>query len=384
MTEISGSVWNANNWHWEEKDYSKWSREELTVILENFKYHFEVGHSNLHFLIEKVSINGEASISVRKKQPILAYEFSISGNWSIYEQDTRNKIIEGQFSIPEFSIDNYEESFPINITSKEVVKSEYDLKMLILEVKKKTCLQIRNKMSEFHLSLLNKENNQGKIKNEKEKREEEQKIAEVARIEKQEEKQRIYNQQIEKEALNHQRELVGTSNDHPDSLRQAHGSVWNVNNWHWEEKPETNWVIETLTRKIEDLSLNLSGIDNLGDIKVGFSGVNVTGEASSSVRKGKKICVLDCCASGIFKANIKEGGFDLKKEINLTGIFSLSELNVMDTHDYKSKISFDSTELGVTTSRVLEFIDVKEKLKEQILLGLDSAVQEFCSEFLNK
>ncbi|KAL5367521.1 Hch1p like mystery protein [Cryptosporidium parvum] len=383
MTEISGSLWNANNWHWEEKDYSKWGKEELRTIMESIKYSFELEAPKFELSFSDLSIRGEASISVRKKQPILAYEFSISGTWSVNEVESQKKIILGQITIPEFSVDNYEEDFPIMITCKEVISKDYNSELILSEMKKKVVVKLRKKLMEFHNKLLNKENDQRKIETERVKREEEIKTAEIARVEKEEEKRQIYNQQIEKETLIKQRESEAstkTIDPHP----QAQGSVWNANNWHWEEKPETNWVISTLTKMIEDLSTNKSDSGNSDLIPISFSEVKVTGEASSSVRKGKKICVLDCSVFGRFNAIIPEGMLSQNKESNLIGSFSLTEINMMDTHDYGKKINYESAELGLKTADIPEFIDFKGKIEKQILGSLDSAIQKFCVEFLNK
>lgn len=382
MTEISGSLWNANNWHWEEKDYSKWAKEELKNIMESIKFSSESTTPKFELFFSDLSIKGEASISVRKKQPILAYEFSISGTWFVNEMESQEKILFGQITIPEFSVDNYEEDFPVIITCKEIINKNYNSEIILSELKKKAVVKLRNNLMEFHNKLLNKENDQRKIEIEKAKREEEIKTAETARIEKEEEKKQIYTQQIEKEALIKQRETEASNKTTTD--HQAQGSVWNTNSWHWEEKPETNWVIDRLTKMIEELSFKYSDQGNSNLIPVSFSEIKVTGEASSSVRKSKKICVLDCNVNGKFNATIQEGIIGSNKELNLNGTFSLSEINMMDTHDYGRKINFNSAELGLTTSNISEFIDLKEKLEKQILGYLDNVIQEFCLEFLNK
>lgn len=384
MTEIAGSLWNSNNWHWEEKDYSKWGREELTSIVESIKYTFELASSRFELSLSNTSVKGEASISVRKKQPILAYEFSISGTWSINETESKEKILLGQITIPEFSVDNYEEDFPVNITCKEVINSGYSQEPILSEIKKKFVVQLRKRLMDFHSKLLNKENDQRKIENEKVKRQEEMRTAEIARIEKEEEKRQIYTLQIEKEAMIKQ-ETEASSKATADPQPHAQGSVWNANNWHWEEKPETNWVIETLTKMIEELSTNKPYSGSSDPVPVNFSNVKVTGEASSSVRKSKKICVLDCNVSGSFNVVIGEGVFSSDSEMNnLAGSFSLSEINMMDTHDYGRKVSFHPTESGTKVPNTPEFNDFKKKLEKQILRDLDNVIQKFCLEFLNK
>lgn len=385
MTEIAGSVWNANNWHWEEKDYSKWGKEEITSIMESVKYTSELTSPRFELSLSNASVKGEASISVRKKQPILAYEFSISGTWSIREAETQEKILVGQIAVPEFSVDNYEEDFAVNITCKEVVNSSYSPDPILSEVKKKFVAYLRKRLVDFHGRLLDKENNQRKIESEKAKRQEEMRTAEIARIEKEEEKKQIYTLQIEKEAMIKQKESEASAKAAAvDPQPHAQGSVWNANSWHWEEKPETNWAIDTLTKMIEELSASEPYSGSQDPIPVRFSSVKATGEASSSVRKGKKICVLDCNVSGRFSVVVKEGVFSSGSEASLSGSFSLSEINMMDTHDYGRRVSCDSAEFGAKVANTPEFNGFKEKLEKQILRDLDNVVQKFCLEFLNK
>ena len=34
----TGSVWNSNSYHWEEKDVNKWAEAKLKEVLANFSY----------------------------------------------------------------------------------------------------------------------------------------------------------------------------------------------------------------------------------------------------------------------------------------------------------------------------------------------------------
>jgi activator of HSP90 ATPase len=36
--EGTGSVWNTNSYHWEEKSVNKWAEETLKSVLSNFTY----------------------------------------------------------------------------------------------------------------------------------------------------------------------------------------------------------------------------------------------------------------------------------------------------------------------------------------------------------
>lgn len=81
-----------------------------------------------------------------------------------------------------------------------------------------------------------------------------------------------------------QRELQQRAQMRPTS-EGVSGSVWNVNAWHWEEKPMTDFSIKWLSRELQGFTLKiLSGLAELE-----FRDVQVTGDASVTVRKGKPI-----------------------------------------------------------------------------------------------
>ncbi|KAH8741633.1 hypothetical protein FG386_003607 [Cryptosporidium ryanae] len=389
MTEITGSLWNANNWHWEEKNYTKWGKEKLEEILSSFRYTTNLSNSKKYeFNIQSSFTKGEASISVRKKQPILAYEFEISGVWFVNELESGKKQLEGQILIPEFSVDNYEDDFVVNLTCRECYDNSCDSTTVLSDIKNKGIKELRNKMSTFHSLLLNNEGNQNKIENENLRRKEEQKAAEIARITKENEKKMIYNEQLEKETEK-KKKLQNTKEVDTQTQQQnnnAQGSIWNTGSWHWEEKPETNWVKETLTKKLENYSLimEISNDSEIEKFPITFRNIKVEGEASSSVRKGKKICVLDCNVQGEFSVSIVSNKYKEKSPEDLSGRFHLSEINTMDTHDYLKKVSFDSTRLGILESCIPKFNKTKIKIEKQIISNIDNIIQEFCLEFINK
>ena len=63
QAKAEGSVWNVNNWHWEQKNYSKEAEDMLRKRIE--KITFE--RDGINFSIQKISkIQGHAEISIRK------------------------------------------------------------------------------------------------------------------------------------------------------------------------------------------------------------------------------------------------------------------------------------------------------------------------------
>ena len=71
-----GSIWNKNSWHWEERNYTelakKWLADNLPKIaLECSK---EQAYVRLY---EVKSIEGSASITIRKQKQIFLFEFKL-------------------------------------------------------------------------------------------------------------------------------------------------------------------------------------------------------------------------------------------------------------------------------------------------------------------
>ena len=64
-----GSLWNANSWHWEEKNYNKAGEEMLKQHL------LELQIPNLS-ITNIIEVNGEASINIRKGKRICVFEYS--------------------------------------------------------------------------------------------------------------------------------------------------------------------------------------------------------------------------------------------------------------------------------------------------------------------
>ena len=104
--EGTGSVWNNNSYHWEEKSVAKWSEETLKSILSLFYFK----QNNAVLKIKEVKeVKGESSVSVRKGKKIVTYDYSIKLIWKADLGDEGNtKVIgsvEGEFFFPELSND---------------------------------------------------------------------------------------------------------------------------------------------------------------------------------------------------------------------------------------------------------------------------------------
>jgi activator of HSP90 ATPase len=98
----SGSLWNKNSWHWEEKNHSEWAQTKIMEIIENTQikdpsngevYSFKINDEQ-----KKNFKKGFATISVRKGKKVVCWEFSnFAFEWS------SSKALSGSVNVTEFS-----------------------------------------------------------------------------------------------------------------------------------------------------------------------------------------------------------------------------------------------------------------------------------------
>jgi len=79
VVQGSGSVWNNNSYHWEQKSVDKWSEETLKRILSLFYYK----QDRATYKIKEIKdFKGESSISIRKGKKIVTYEYAVKLVWT--------------------------------------------------------------------------------------------------------------------------------------------------------------------------------------------------------------------------------------------------------------------------------------------------------------
>jgi len=127
VVEGTGSVWNNNSYHWEEKSVAGWSKETLEKICSLFYFKFE----KATFKITEVKeLKGESSVSIRKQKKIVTYDYSAKLAWKCDMGDeTNSKVIgtvEGEFEMPEISNDVIDDGEEWEINSR-VYKDDNDL-----------------------------------------------------------------------------------------------------------------------------------------------------------------------------------------------------------------------------------------------------------------
>jgi len=137
VVEGSGSVWNNNSYHWEQKSVENWSQDTLKTTLGIFYYKYE----NATLKITEVKeIKGDSSVSIRKGKKITTYDYQIKLVWKLDMGDDANtKVIgslEGEYEFPEMSNDIIDDGEEWEINCR-VTKGDSTLQNTMNQVIKK-------------------------------------------------------------------------------------------------------------------------------------------------------------------------------------------------------------------------------------------------------
>lgn len=92
----------------------------------------------------------------------------------------------------------------------------------------------------------------------------------------------------------------------PAAQPEGTGSVWNPNSYHWEEKPLTAWAAARLRELLTTMDVDLPG----GTFKI-TDITELKGDASASIRKGKKLLFFDFDIKGQWEGEIVDGEGDM-------------------------------------------------------------------------
>lgn len=76
----TGSVWNTNSYHWEEKNVNTWATETLKNVLSTFTH--EMDKSNLT-ITDVTTVTGESSVSIRKGKKLVTFDYQIELKWKL-------------------------------------------------------------------------------------------------------------------------------------------------------------------------------------------------------------------------------------------------------------------------------------------------------------
>ena len=81
--EAHGSSWNANSYHYEEKDYSSWGKKRLNELLDKVetKPGLPITHSGQDFALELKTelkmLEGDAWVNIRKGKKMTCFNYEV-------------------------------------------------------------------------------------------------------------------------------------------------------------------------------------------------------------------------------------------------------------------------------------------------------------------
>ncbi|CCF73352.1 Activator of Hsp90 ATPase N-terminal [Babesia microti strain RI] len=281
----------SNNWHWDEKNYGKWSQEYLSNALKGIN--FQVYCSPL--TIDAIDFNGHTTVSMRKGAQIVTYEYEIKVNWSVkltkpVESNCEN--INGLFEIKEFDTENLEdESY---VLSAKI--NCHDTHTSVLnELKNNYFKLVKKALSNFTKDL--KAHDASKISIEED---------------------------IKGKITEREKPAILSPSPPPGNTVSA----WNHNGYHWEEKPMTKWSQNEIKRLLESKPITICSTT------ITLKDVSATGESSVTIRRGNKVIYYDFVikakwegsdgCEGSLETNNFNSAENADKEIDVSGEFEIT------------------------------------------------------------
>jgi len=110
---------NVNQWHWEEADFTSWTKQRLTELLGAII----IDTDKTVCKIDDVVVKGEVSVNTRKQKTIVLYELDVTLKWSGEWKATASKG-NGSIQMPYISEENDDDDFEIKVSSEDASKSD--------------------------------------------------------------------------------------------------------------------------------------------------------------------------------------------------------------------------------------------------------------------
>ncbi|KMZ93633.1 hypothetical protein PVMG_01079 [Plasmodium vivax Mauritania I] len=379
---MAGSVWNRNSWHWEEKNYNKWGETYIKNKLSDLKIEKE----DLSVYFDRVEISGNASVSIRKGKQINSFEYVIKFDWAFSKTGQEKEYAGGTAEILDFSNCSVEDNdYAINIEligDKEESKRAYDI------LRKDGKEKIKIALKDFPADLLKHDSNESS-KEQKILAEEEEKLQNVHQNLPQGANANSANSANTANTANtanaastantaNTANAASTANsaNHVKENKEEEkkeGSVWNVNNYHWEEKCLTRWAKEELKNMLDISTVQLSN-----NISLQLFSSEVDGEACSSLRKKKKLIIYDLkinCEWKAFKKN-KNGQVEMEITGHVIVDDVISDFSCDDQSKYKFQFVFDSA--------LPEGAAMNEVIKTEGPAQIEKIIEVFISKMMEK
>lgn len=315
-----GSIWNNNSWFYEEKNYTAFAKEYLSKELPKLF----VSKDDIYVrLYEVKSIEGAASVTIRKQKQIFLYDFEIEVYFDAKNVNDEAINCKGKIKFHEFNQDDDE--LAADITCEQATDFAAAVKKIlnkeITEAAMKTIHSLGKAMRE-------KDADEIKVKQDQMAREEAKKKVEEAKEKTGEIKDQIFQEaKLKEEEMKRAEEEKAKNNLVPlkpvekINTVQGQGSVWNNNSYHWEQKSVDKWAEETLKKvlslfqfKYEKATLHITEVKDL------------KGESSVSIRKQKKIVTYDYNAKLVWKCDMADES-NTKVIGSITGEYLLPEIS---------------------------------------------------------
>lgn len=368
-TAGAGSLWNANSWHWESRNYNKWGEESVRAAV------LAVSASDASAKLKVTEVKDlkvEASINIRKGKKIPVFDISFTAVWEARQTTPlapgadgspappTDLLATGELRVHELMPDEIDD-FDVRVSVNAAISKEAAVVGRVRDlVKGPGGKAVRAAMKAWHKALQEHDGGQEKLAMDAARRAEEAAKTSAARSETAAEKERIAAEQEAREAARKEEEkrkaeaakvererereaaatkaaaaaaaaaaeaaataatagaggpspaasasapaaaAAATDDKDREKVRAAvveggSGSVWNKGNYHWEEKPMTAWAKEHLASLVKGYNIDLPG----GHVKI--VNVELTGEASASIRKGKKIMFFEWKVKALWEGQL--------------------------------------------------------------------------------
>eukprot|EP01029_Cantina_marsupialis_P028396 TRINITY_DN776105_c0_g1_i1.p1 TRINITY_DN776105_c0_g1~~TRINITY_DN776105_c0_g1_i1.p1 ORF type:complete len:370 (-),score=145.56 TRINITY_DN776105_c0_g1_i1:212-1321(-) len=329
----AGSVWNANSWHWEEKNYSKWAEKQIRSELLNI---FTKTDQCAVKIADVKELKVDASVNIRKGKKTAMTSISFKCEWQGEMVESKKKA-SGELSVDDvFQDDIMDEDYEINCSLKGVTSHGRILRECFT---KSCCPQVSLMFKKFLRDLFNVDGGARKLAEDREKRKMEAEKMAKGVEEKQEEKDALMKKAIEQEKLRKQKQAEEAAKL-PIIPPKAHiaegtGSVWNPNSYHWEEKNVDKWAKDHLTEMLTEVELDIpAGRFVIADLS------SVKGEASMNIRRGKKIVYFDYEVKAQWRGDMFDGDGNIASSI--IGTLEMPEFSSDEAPDWEVKLILKS------------------------------------------
>lgn len=289
-----GSIWNTNSWHWEEKTCTEIAKKSVFGALASaeagcLRYVREIEGASV--VLKDIEVTGKAAIWIRKGKRILSLDISVAFNWDMKDEFGGSLGAKGTGKSGTITEDD---DGPSKVEIK-VSSSSFGGKEA-----RKACDWLRSHGviligeclhgQELARAILTADADQLNPEADQARRKEELNKTEAARQANVAIQKKIAEDQCIRESVGFQAARTGASS--------ATASSWNVNAWHWEEKPMDRWSHAWIQSALGELRIELFG----GSAEAVLSDVEVSGDASVSIRKGQSIVLFSLNVSSKWRA----------------------------------------------------------------------------------